>query len=194
MSDLDPEGLAFRDVEEKRDRFGREITTMGVLLLVVIAALAFGSLWSPSAPGFSTPQVQVKGAVPEPGWYALESLDVHHALLAAGMTTAEITEVENGPMAAGWTLIRSEVGHLRLEPSADMLVFGLPMPLNDVDEKALAALPGIGPSKAAAIVLDRQTNGAFASVPELQRVRGIGPKTVEALTPYLTVETTPGAP
>jgi competence protein ComEA len=68
------------------------------------------------------------------------------------------------------------------------------MPLNDVDKEALAALPGIGPSKAAAIVLDRQTNGAFTSVRELQRVRGIGPKTVEALAPYLTVDTTPGIP
>jgi competence ComEA-like helix-hairpin-helix protein len=194
MPELDPEGLAFRDVEEKRDRFGRQITTMGILLLVVSAALAFGALWTPSAPGFSAPQVRVKGAVPKPGWVAPEPLDVHHALLAAGMLAEEVKQVENGPMAAGWTLIRSEAGQLRLEPSADMLVFGLPMPLNDVDKEALAALPGIGPSKAAAIVLDRQMNGAFRSVGELQRVHGIGPKTVKALAPYLSVDSTPGTP
>jgi competence protein ComEA len=188
MFDQDPEGLAFRETQEKKDRFGRDIAVMGILLLMVSAAIAFRSLWTPSAPAFSAPQIQVKGAVPHPGWYAVEPLNVHAALQAAGVTPVELKAIENAPLAAGWTLHRSEIGQLRLEPSADMLVFGLPLPLNRVGEDALAALPGIGPSKAAAIVSDRQAKGPFSSVADLQRVRGIGPKTLKALAPFLTVD------
>ena len=57
-------------------------------------------------------------------------------------------------------------------------------------ERATAAdwerLPGIGPSLAARIVADRAANGPFGGVAGLARVRGIGPKTVERLRPFLT--------
>lgn len=42
-------------------------------------------------------------------------------------------------------------------------------------------LPGIGPSKAQAIVEDRERNGPFRSIDDLARVRGIGPKLLERL-------------
>lgn len=46
-------------------------------------------------------------------------------------------------------------------------------------------LPGIGPSLAARIVADRDAHGDFGSPEGLLRVRGIGPRTVERLRPYL---------
>lgn len=49
-----------------------------------------------------------------------------------------------------------------------------------VDE--LTALHGIGPSKAKAIVADRDTNGPFKSCDDLVRVKGIGPKTVAKIS------------
>ena len=42
-------------------------------------------------------------------------------------------------------------------------------------------LPGIGPSKAQAIVEDRERNGPFRSIDDLARVKGIGPKLLERL-------------
>lgn len=48
----------------------------------------------------------------------------------------------------------------------------------------LVVLPGIGPSKAAAIIANRP----YASVEELERVPGIGPKTIAELTPLITVQ------
>jgi competence ComEA-like helix-hairpin-helix protein len=184
----DPEGLAFRDAEEKKARFSRDVAVMGALLLMV-AGLLFGrGYWMPSVAPPHQAQVQVKGAVPHPGWYSLSVLDVHHALEAAGVNPGA---VENAPIAEGWTLEVGEQGQLRLEPSADMLVFGLPLPLNEVSAEALTALPGIGPSKAAAIVADRELRGPFADLKALQRVRGIGPKTVEVLAPFLTVDSPP---
>ena len=46
-------------------------------------------------------------------------------------------------------------------------------------------LPDIGESLARRIVEDRQANGPFADHRDLMRVRGIGPKTLERIQPYL---------
>ena len=47
-------------------------------------------------------------------------------------------------------------------------------------------LKGIGPTKAAAIVLHREQHGAFATVDALVNVKGIGAKTLEKLRKQLT--------
>ena len=64
----------------------------------------------------------------------------------------------------------------------------LRMNLNRAGARLLTQLPGIGPKKAEAVVAYREAHGAFASVADLQQVRGIGPKTVEKLAPLLFVE------
>ena len=69
----------------------------------------------------------------------------------------------------------------------ELLVFGLPLDLNTATAEALAAIPGIGPSRSSAIVTDRDENGPFASVSEVERVHGIGPATVEKIRPFVIV-------
>jgi competence protein ComEA len=64
----------------------------------------------------------------------------------------------------------------------------------DVDrasEAELLRLPGIGPALAGRIVAERAAGGAFGGPDGLLRVRGIGPKTLERIRPYLTPATTP---
>jgi len=59
----------------------------------------------------------------------------------------------------------------------------------DVDQASadeLVRLPGIGPSLAARIVAEREANGPFGGPDGLLRVRGIGPKTLEKIRPYLS--------
>lgn len=53
-----------------------------------------------------------------------------------------------------------------------------------------AQFEGIGETLAKRIVADRESRGRFANVDDVQRVRGIGPKKLEDMRPYLTIEPT----
>lgn len=59
--------------------------------------------------------------------------------------------------------------------------------INTASEADLQNLSGIGPTRAKAIVADRKKNGAFKKVDDLARVKGIGPKTLDALRADITV-------
>jgi competence protein ComEA len=62
-----------------------------------------------------------------------------------------------------------------------------PIDLNTADAALLDTLPGVGPSTAAKIVADREANGPFATVDDLGRVAGIGPKKLDALKDLVCV-------
>ncbi|HUI10566.1 MAG TPA: ComEA family DNA-binding protein [Bacteroidota bacterium] len=51
----------------------------------------------------------------------------------------------------------------------------------------LVRLPGIGTATASRIIEARERGGAFSSVDDLRRVKGIGAKKLAALRPYVTV-------
>ncbi|WP_374340200.1 helix-hairpin-helix domain-containing protein [Methyloversatilis sp.] len=65
--------------------------------------------------------------------------------------------------------------------------------LNGATEAELDALPGVGPSRAQAIIEYRTKNGPFANVDELRNVKGIGDKTLSELKPLLVVGAASGA-
>ncbi len=62
-----------------------------------------------------------------------------------------------------------------------------PIDLNEGSTDELAALPGVGPATAAAIVSERDRNGPFRNVDELARVPGIGEAKVAAMRGLVTV-------
>lgn len=70
----------------------------------------------------------------------------------------------------------------RTEPSTSKLVVNV----NTADEAELMLLPEIGKTTAAKIVEERVANGPFRDAAEFgKRIRGIGPKTLPKVAPYL---------
>ena len=76
---------------------------------------------------------------------------------------------------------------LRRSRSMEKIPTDLCININTADEEALELLPGIGKTKAAAIVAYREDHGAFAAVEELLNVSGIGEKLFDGLREFVTV-------
>jgi len=135
--------------------------------------------------------VDVKGSVQNPGIYELEAgARVHDAIVLAGGLTEEA--------AAQWVNLAERL-------SDEMVVFvpsihdeELVMPMtgqrndsgkiniNRATAGELTQLPGIGATRAEAIVRYREEQGAFASIEDLQNVSGIGAATFENLRELIT--------
>ncbi|MCC6874008.1 MAG: ComEA family DNA-binding protein [Sandaracinaceae bacterium] len=77
----------------------------------------------------------------------------------------------------------------RQQPAASAETAPVPGVVNiqTASQAQLELLPGIGPSKAAAIVAHRERQ-AFRRVEDIMRVRGIGRATFRRLRPMLTVD------
>jgi competence protein ComEA len=63
-----------------------------------------------------------------------------------------------------------------------------PVDINTASVPELKRLPGIGPVLAERIILYRVDHGPFRQVDDLQRVRGIGTKTLAAVRPLVAVQ------
>jgi competence protein ComEA len=70
------------------------------------------------------------------------------------------------------------------------VVFAASININTANATLLDTLPGIGPSKAAAIIDYRTKHGLFATIENIQDVSGIGPATFAKLKSLITVGTT----
>ncbi len=71
-------------------------------------------------------------------------------------------------------------------PAADATPAGV-VNINTASEVELSRLPGIGPSKAAAIIAYRERGRHFSRIEDLLRVRGIGRATFRRLRSMLAV-------
>ena len=70
----------------------------------------------------------------------------------------------------------------------DSLLEGETVNLNTASLHDLERLPGVGSTRAQAIMDYRQEHGPFRTVDDLLQVSGIGPGTLEELRVYVTVE------
>jgi len=117
-------------------------------------------------------EVYIGGAVSNPGFYPLKSDDsLGDLILAAGGPTdnADLTRLKLYIPTAG-------EGQ---EPQK--------IDINRAEAWLLEALPGIGESKAEAIIAYRQQNGGFGSTSEITGVEGIGPDIYEQIKNLITV-------
>lgn len=98
---------------------------------------------------------------------------------------AGIVVVALALMIAHWAYHRGRQGEMievdRVEPGS----IAYTVDLNTAPWPELTVLPGVGETLAKRIVADRDQNGPFRDFDDLRRVRGIGARTLERLTPYL---------
>lgn len=140
--------------------------------------------------GAETVTVHVAGHVVRPGVYQLPAAArVVDAIAAAGGTAVDgDTEALNlaAQVADGVRIYVPAVGEV--DPAAVIDAPAIasqpnsgPININTADRSVLETLPGVGPATAAAIIEDRERNGPFASVDDLDRVPGIGPAKLASL-------------
>lgn len=202
-------GRTWRDRVEEAVAHARESR----LLVFVVAGVAVVSLllWArtpepriapparASMPAFVAPSsastlvVHVAGAVRAPGLYRFPSgARIADAIETAGgpLRAADLTALNLAAALTDGTQVLvpergdpadSAPGAPGPEPSAATV------PLNSADQAALETIPGVGPVTAGAILEHRERVGSFASVDELLDVDGIGPATLEAIRPYVTL-------
>lgn len=68
---------------------------------------------------------------------------------------------------------------------APVLIADFKLDINQADWPEFALLPNVGEVLAKRIVADREARGPFKDWNDLRRVRGVGPKTLEQIKPYL---------
>ncbi len=164
---------------------------------------------TPAPPSAAVPEparivVDVVGAVVRPGVHEFPaSSRVADAVDAAGGFTADADRIRLNlaePLTDGsrvWVPAVGESSAPELVPVVTASGSGTAagggrgggsqaVDINTADAAALEALPGIGPSLAAAIVEHRRRTGPFASVDELIAVSGIGPVKLEQIRPSAT--------
>ncbi len=147
----------------------------------------------PIAP--QTINVYVTGAVIHPDVYSLpEGSIVKDAVTAAGGST-EKADLVGVNLAA-----RLQDGDQIIVPflsEEGAICTGVSPPgtstiqtrisINRATAAELDTLPGIGPTKAQAIVEYRNQHGQFKRLEDLQKVKGIGTKTFEELKPFISL-------
>jgi competence protein ComEA len=176
----------------------------GILFGLFVAALVWVTARNPSGEAVTLRPVpterpivvQVSGAVPRPGVYALpDGARVQDLISAAGGFLAEADKelinlarvLEDGerldvPYGDGFSpVIPTPI--VEIVPSNSELIN-----INIATTFELEALPGIGPTLAGRIVNHRDENGPFQSIEAIQDVSGIGPALYERIKDLITVE------
>jgi competence protein ComEA len=163
-------------------RFLNGWTVAAILLIVIIIAgsAVIGSKFnrgrgieiSLEPEDKSVGRIYVGGEVNNPGLYPLQAGDsIDDILKAAGGLTGS-----------------ADPGRLELAVTGNKQAGTLQkVDINRAEAWLLAALPGIGETRAQAIVSYRQKNGPFRDINELLKVPGIGNATFEGIKNLITV-------
>ncbi len=139
--------------------------------------------------------VDIKGAIEKPGVYeAQEGERVIDLITRAGgfkqgadETKMNLALVVEDEMVIYIPII-GEVPPVDIPSISEGKSQGGKVNINKAEASELETLPGIGPSKSAAIIEYRNTNGPFNSIEDIQSISGIGEKTFEKLKDKITTD------
>lgn len=135
--------------------------------------------------------VDIKGAVQFPNTYIMKSTDrVKDVVIKANtLNNADLTTINLSEKLKDQMYIYiPTIGEKVPETLSSHDDYEERINLNSAEAEQLQKLPGIGPSKAQAILDYRNTNGSFKDVNELKNVKGIGEKTIESLEEYISID------
>jgi len=178
--------------------------TAGVLFGLFIALLVWVVARNPAgqavtlrpAPTETPIIIQIVGAVPRPGVYALaKGSRVQDAISAAGgflvdadKTTINLARVlEDGEQLEVPYLEGTAPLVITEEPAATEVSSTELININTASQTELDTLPGIGPTTARKIIEYREANGPFVNVQDIINVSGIGQVTFERIKDMITV-------
>jgi competence protein ComEA len=152
-----------------------------LLALIIIAGGIFIYLKTHDNPGVEisrtpekTPagQIYISGCVNNPGIYPLYAGDTLQELINAAGGLKD--EADTGTVTLSVGLSDSEKAAQKID-------------LNKAESWLLEAVPGIGKTKAGAIIAYREEHGYFHDVNELLNVPGFGETLIGQITDFLTV-------
>ena len=140
---------------------------------------------SVSAPGLYELQegARVNDAIKLAGWFTDEA-DQTSLNLARALTDGEQLFVPSKNSESGSV---SSNASISFNSNANVSGTVPKINVNRANEGDLQSIPGVGPSLAAKIIKDRESNGPFASVDDLTRVSGIGEKKLESMREFITI-------
>jgi competence protein ComEA len=88
-------------------------------------------------------------------------------------------------LAAAWWRHGGATGGMVDVDRAEPLVARFQVDVNQADWPELIQLPGVGRVLAERWLAERERGGEFRSHEDLARIRGVGPRTLERIRPYL---------
>jgi competence protein ComEA len=165
--------------ENKRSRYW----TIAIIALVAVIIVSSTVAWTRCRPAQPVEiilptettisgNINIHGAVSNPGIYQFSGDDSLSSLLkSAGGVTAD-GKPDTLELYLPPTNVSDNAQKININTAADWL---------------LEALPGIGTTKAKAIIDYRTKNGFFRSVDELTKVTGISQNLLDQIKPFITV-------
>ncbi len=201
----------------KTSRILLALLVLAVLVGIAVHGQLLPASLSATEPASLTIQVDIQGAVQQPGLYELPyDARVEDAIKAAGGPTGDTKALNLAerlydgqkitvPAAEGSAIAASrEEPSVSSKPapasSSEPVPSHEPSPsasetpnlekinINTAGKEQLMELPGIGEVKAEAIIAYRESSGGFRAVEELLNVKGIGEKTLEKLRPLISID------
>jgi competence protein ComEA len=178
-----------------------QITTLprAQQFLILILGLCLTGLWAwragflwHASPVLSPPQskvfIEINGDLPRPGLHVFtDAPTIQEVWEAAGGQGTLASQIQS--LRSGTKIIVGPERTFALErmSGSNLLILGLALDPNLATAGDLEALPGIGPVLARRIVEFREEQGPFKDIEELQKVKGLGPKLLDKIRPYLVI-------
>ncbi len=151
------------------------LAALALVVVIVAGAAVIAARYEPAQPlaiAFDPPpevsgKICINGQAAAPGWYDLRPGDTIEDILAA-------SGAARGTSANISLYIGAVTGEQRIN-------------INTAGAWLLQALPGVGETRAEAIIAYRVTHGLFRDVDELTAVEGIGPGLLEDIRDLIMV-------